>query len=164
MGAPVIGAPITDVEAGVTSVTERKMSTMTGVPEREELARLPCAFCRGEGKDPFDLLSEKAACGVCGGRGEVTVAEPIYACAFCCGTGVFPGSRLTCTTCMGKGLVTIEEPAEACRACLGTGVVAGHTLPCSICGGRGRVTAAGDSSLRRPKLRISQGEVRANER
>jgi DnaJ-class molecular chaperone len=105
------------------------------------LITVSCAFCRGRGKDPFDLLSSKAVCEVCGGRGQVTVAEPTFACAFCGGTGVYPGSRLTCTTCMGRGLVTIEEPAEACAACLGAGVVAGHSLPCSVCGGKGRGTA-----------------------
>jgi DnaJ-class molecular chaperone len=36
-----------------------------------------------------------ALCGVCGGSGAVILAHPIYACAFCGGTGVFPRSRLT---------------------------------------------------------------------
>jgi len=133
-------------------MSEGNTSTRTEV-RAQKLMTLPCAFCRGKGKDPFDLLSEKSICEVCGGRGEVTVAEPIFACAFCGGTGIFPGSRLTCTTCMGKGLVTIEEPAEACATCLGAGVVAGHTLPCSACGGRGRVTVASEPSLRPPANR-----------
>ncbi len=106
------------------------------------LAEVRCAFCRGGGKDPFDLLSKHALCEVCGGSGKVMVAEPIHRCAFCRGRGVFPGSRLTCTCYMGKGVVTVKEPAEPCRACLGAGVLTGHALPCSVCGGKGFVTAA----------------------
>jgi len=101
-----------------------------------------CAFCNGEGKDPFELLSKEAACEVCGGCGEVAVAEPVYPCAFCEGSGVFPGSRLTCTCCMGRGIVTVAEPVEVCPACGGAGALPAHTLPCSTCGGKGLVTVA----------------------
>jgi len=109
---------------------------------KKGLVTVRCAFCNGEGKDPFELLSKEAVCEVCGGRRQVAVAEPIHPCAFCEGSGVFPGSRLTCTSCMGRGVVTIAEPAEACPACAGTGVLPAHTLPCSTCGGKGLVTVA----------------------
>jgi len=107
------------------------------------LVPVRCAFCKGEGKDPFDLLSEYARCEVCGGSGQVTVAEPIHRCAFCRGSGIFPGSRLTCTCCMGKGMVTVKEPAEMCPVCAGAGVLSGRALPCSVCGGKGLVSVAG---------------------
>lgn len=41
-----------------------------------------CAFCKGAGKDPFDLLSELATCQVCAGKGKVEVVEPAIKCAF----------------------------------------------------------------------------------
>lgn len=106
------------------------------------LIAVPCAFCHGKGKDPFDLLSEYALCSVCGGSGKALVPEPIHRCAFCRGSGVFPGSRLTCTSCMGRGVVTVKEPAQACPACAGAGSLLAHALPCSICGGKGLVTVA----------------------
>ena len=150
MGAPTAGAPIIRWRVGVRGVTGTKLDAATNTRGQEWIT-IPCAFCRGRGKDPFDLLSEHALCEVCGGSGQVTVREPIHRCAFCGGTGVFPRSRLTCTSCMGRGVVTIEEPVEACQECLGAGVVAGHSLPCSTCGGKGRVTVARGSGVRRPR-------------
>lgn len=121
----------------IGSRTDTKVKTI-----KRGLVTVRCAFCNGEGKDPFDLLSEYARCEVCGGSGQVTVAEPIHRCAFCRGSGVFPGSRLTCTCCMGRGVVTVKEPAEACPTCAGAGVLPGQALPCSVCGGKGLVTVA----------------------
>jgi DnaJ-class molecular chaperone len=67
---------------------------------------ITCAFCKGTGKDPFNLLSSFATCQVCGGRGDVGITEPAIECAYCKGTGVYPyGSRITCTVCGGKGMV-----------------------------------------------------------
>ena len=40
------------------------------------ITQITCAFCKGTGKDPFDILSELAACQVCGGTGKVEVEEP----------------------------------------------------------------------------------------
>jgi DnaJ-class molecular chaperone len=115
----------------------------TNVRARDKgLIEVRCAFCKGVGKDPFDLLSKYALCEVCGGTGKVMVAEPVHRCALCHGRGVFPGSRLTCTSCMGKGAVAVKEPAGPCPICLGAGVLAGHALPCSACGGKGLVTVA----------------------
>jgi hypothetical protein len=45
--------------------------------------RIKCAFCKGTGKDPFDLLSELATCQVCEGTGKVGVVEPAIKCVFC---------------------------------------------------------------------------------
>ena len=75
---------------------------------REGIVGIECAFCKGEGKDPFDILSPLSSCPVCGGRKVVELEEPIRKCAFCNGTGVHPQTRLTCTACMGKGAQTIK--------------------------------------------------------
>lgn len=96
-----------------------------------------CAFCHGEGVDPFGLLSEISVCQVCGGRKEVTVRTPAIKCAFCGGSGVHRDQRLVCVVCGGKGLVEINEPMETCPNCEGRGIVAGDYLPCLKCGGRG---------------------------
>ena len=35
------------------------------------MSLIECAFCKGTGKDPFNLLSELATCQVCGGKGVI---------------------------------------------------------------------------------------------
>jgi DnaJ-class molecular chaperone len=100
-----------------------------------------CAFCKGTGKDPFDLLSELATCQVCGGRGKVEVAEPAIKCAFCKATGVYPrNARVTCTVCNGKGMVTVKGATEECFKCKGTGTAIESGLPCIKCGGKGVIS------------------------
>jgi len=102
---------------------------------------LKCAFCKGEGKDPFGLLSELATCQVCGGTGGVEVNEPAIECAYCKGSGVYPqGARITCTVCNGKGMVTVKEPTEECPKCKGTGTTRDSGLPCIRCRGKGVVS------------------------
>jgi len=123
---------------------------------KQSMAELCCAFCHGTGKDPFDLLSSHASCEVCGGSGKVTVTEPAHSCAFCRGSGVFPGSRLTCTVCMGKGMVTVAQAAEPCRTCGGAGVRAGRFLPCSACGGKGLLAGVSAPATRLSGARILQ--------
>jgi len=100
-----------------------------------------CAFCKGSGKDPFNLLSELATCQVCGGRGKVKVKDLAVKCAFCKGTGVYPhNARVTCTVCNGKGMVTVKGPSEECPKCKGTGEEIDSGLPCIKCGGKGAVS------------------------
>jgi DnaJ-class molecular chaperone len=106
-----------------------------------EAETVTCAFCRGSGRDPFDLLSDKSRCAVCGGRGRVVIGHPAKSCAFCGGSGVFPRRRLTCTVCAGAGVVTVPEPARVCGQCLGAGRMSGTFLPCSLCGGKGCVAS-----------------------
>jgi len=77
------------------------------------MEEIKCAFCKGTGKDPFDLLSELATCQVCGGRGEVEVNEPAIKCAFCKGTGIYPHTRVTCTVCNGKGMVKLKAKQKS---------------------------------------------------
>lgn len=85
------------------------------------LVEFECAFCRGEGRDPFGIMSELSACCVCSGKGTVRVAEPYAACRFCNVTGVEPFTRLTCLACRGKGAITVAQPMETCAVCNGTG-------------------------------------------
>ena len=102
---------------------------------------ITCAFCKGTGKDPFDLLSELAICQVCGGTGHVEVEEPAIKCAFCKGTGVYHDSRVTCTICNGKGMVTAPKGETIqCSECNGTGAAIDSGLPCLECKGKGVVS------------------------
>lgn len=101
---------------------------------------LKCAFCQGEGTDPFELLSKLSKCQVCLGKGEVIIAEPAIECAFCGGTGIHRNQRLTCVVCGGKGMVSIREPVETCPDCNGKSFVEGSYLPCSKCGGKGVIS------------------------
>lgn len=104
------------------------------------MRKLKCAFCKGTGKDPFDLLSELANCQVCSGIGEVTVEEPTVKCAYCQGSGVHPNSRLSCSACGGKGVITYRSGKDICKACRGTGRTIGKSdLPCLACKGTGLV-------------------------
>ncbi len=102
---------------------------------------ITCAFCRGQGKDPFNLLSELSTCQVCGGTGKVEVEEPAIKCAFCKATGVYPrNARVTCTVCNGKGMVTVKGATEECPKCKGTATTFDSGLPCIKCGGKGVVS------------------------
>jgi len=109
-----------------------------------------CAFCDGEGLDPFGILSPLSICQVCGGKGKIMVSEPVIACAFCGGSGIYPSRRLTCTACGGKGKVTMEEPRETCKACGGSGRSRiNSALPCGACGGKGMINQRRDNRRQR---------------
>jgi len=110
------------------------------IRKKEGKITLKCAFCRGKGIDPFELLSKLSICQVCMGRGEVDIPEMAIECVFCNGTGVHRNQRLTCTVCGGKGMVAIREPVEVCSRCNGKGVTPADNLPCLKCGGTGVVT------------------------
>ena len=101
----------------------------------------PCAFCHGEGLDPFGIMSELSSCAVCGGTGKVEVETPYTRCAFCQGTGVHPNSRLTCTACEGFGVTHTAERNETCPHCHGTGrePETEAELYCDSCHGTGLV-------------------------
>jgi len=110
------------------------------------MKEIKCAFCKGTGKDPFDLLSKLATCQVCGGRGKVEIKGPAIKCTYCKGTGVYPhNGRVTCTVCNGKGMVTVKGADEKgaikeCPECKGTGATVDSGLPCIKCGGKGVVS------------------------
>jgi len=105
------------------------------------VSEITCAFCKGKGKDPFDLLSELAICQVCGGRGKVEVKEPAIKCVYCKGSGVYHNTRITCTVCNGKGVVTAPKGAtDQCVECGGTGRAIDSAMPCLKCKGKGVVS------------------------
>ena len=99
------------------------------------MSEITCAFCKGKGKDPFNLLSKLAACQVCGGTGKIEVDEPMVKCAFCKGTGIHPHSRMTCTVCYGRGAVTCGEAKEQCPDRDGADHKANENIPSGVCGG-----------------------------
>ena len=97
---------------------------------------IPCAFCSGTGKDPFDLLSHISHCLVCNGAGQVEVTEPVKPCVFCSGSGKNPlGARVACIVCGGKGANHISVTTK-CSQCKGTGK-SSDGLPCTRCKGVG---------------------------
>lgn len=68
--------------------------------------KIPCAFCKGIGKDPFGVPSRLSTCQACSGRGEFTIANISHEkCGACKGTGIFAHHRLPCSVCKGRGLV-----------------------------------------------------------
>lgn len=85
------------------------------------LEQVVCAFCRGDGVDPFGVMSAISTCSICGGSGRVLAPESRVECAFCGATGVQPGTRLSCGGCHGKGWHELHEPAHECLRCEGSG-------------------------------------------
>jgi len=115
------------------------------------MKEVKCAFCKGKGLDPFELLSSLSKCAVCGGKGKVKVEMPYIDCAFCDGTGVYPHTRLNCTVCMGKGVVTFREPRRTCPECKGTGQAHLRNFPCLRCEGKG-VIKKSPGAIREEKI------------
>jgi len=108
-------------------------------PRRDPVVfeELVCAFCRGRGRDPFDIMSSLSTCCVCGGSGKVLVQAPAVACAHCQGTGAV--KTLTCTTCGGRGSVSRPlQPTVSCPVCKGSGDDASApAMACLKCRGKG---------------------------
>ena len=126
------------------------------------MTQVTCGFCKGTGKDPFNLLSELATCQVCEGTGKVQIQEPVIKCAYCKGTGVYHSTRITCTVCNGKGMVSAPKGRVIqCAECKGTGVAIDSGLPCLCCEGKGVISKQGKMVLILPK-RLHQ--IRAYER
>jgi len=113
---------------------------LTGKTSR--LEEVACAFCRGMGRDPFDIMSSLSTCCVCGGRGTVMVPAPHARCAHCRGTGAI--KTLTCTVCGGKGAVPVlDGPRMDCAECGGSGDDgSAHAMACLRCRGRGSLPHA----------------------
>lgn len=75
---------------------------------RKNTALVPCAFCKGTGKDPYGL-SHLSNCVACGGTGNQLAAEPYETCPACEGTGLYLRSHLYCWTCRGKGVIHVPD-------------------------------------------------------
>lgn len=96
-----------------------------------------CPYCKGTGKDFFELLAPISFCLVCNGSGTVELEIPYKECVFCSGTGKNPlGARVTCIVCGGKGSNTVKIEPKACEKCKATGRAV-DGLPCTICRGTG---------------------------
>ncbi len=109
------------------------------MPNEVHLQAVACAFCRGAGTDPFDIMSALSTCCICGGRGTVLIGAPYERCAHCAATGAV--KTLTCTVCRGKGVVCVTAGARAtCPDCRGSGDDgSAPALACLRCRGCGRV-------------------------
>ena len=127
------------------------------VDDAPEQRVVKCAFCKGQGSDPFELLSPLATCQVCNGSGQHTLDLPGVVCAYCGGSGVHPHSRLTCTSCTGIGWAPVAENSVVCPACSGTGRARDYEWPdsplsCNYCRGVGVVSDALARRFERKKL------------
>ncbi len=79
---------------------------------------IPCAFCKGKGTDPFNVLSSLSVCGACDGRGTRSVSVPHVRCAYCEGTGSYKTYR--CAVCGGAGVTApLADPTRICPECRG---------------------------------------------
>lgn len=98
-----------------------------------------CVFCKGKGKDPFEIMSVLSNCPVCIGRGKVEIPENHMTCAHCQGTGAI--NTFTCNACQGKGrLLAITGGSIVCPDCQGSGDDRSATgMDCLKCRGRGRI-------------------------
>ena len=86
--------------------------TRTPVAETElNLVEIPCAFCKGTGRDPFHVMSHLSNCPVCGGKRTVRIREPYETCKACEGTGRYFNSKMYCWICKGKGVVPCQAQA-----------------------------------------------------
>jgi len=134
-------------KSGKIATGPLNLAATVGKAKREQpRVQVVCAFCRGKGRDPFDIMSPLATCQVCGGTGSRQLHPPTAPCAFCKGTGIHPGLRMTCTTCGGVGTVEIPTNVLTCPGCGGTGRAADSKWPdsplsCSRCKGKGIVVA-----------------------
>ncbi len=97
-----------------------------------------CAFCHGQGVDPFNCMSDGSVCGSCSGKGTVLVPTPHVRCAYCSGTGAHKTYR--CLVCGGSGVVAAPTgPTRTCPDCDGKAFEASSGLACLTCKGRGVV-------------------------
>ena len=93
--------------------TKARRRTVPGVEEAvaENLVSVPCAFCKGTGRDPYGL-SHLSNCVVCGGKKTIQVKEPYETCPSCEGTGLYFRSHMYCWTCRGKGVIPKQEASQ----------------------------------------------------
>jgi len=86
--------------------TTPKHPAKAGATGQVKYKMIPCAFCKGKGKDPFRIPSKLSNCQICLGKGKVAIADiPHEKCTACKGTGIFAHHRLPCSVCKGKGVV-----------------------------------------------------------
>ncbi|HJX03350.1 MAG TPA: hypothetical protein VJ488_02195 [Dehalococcoidia bacterium] len=69
-----------------------------------------CPFCHGQGTipDPSGILSSRAACPICIGRGHNLVPRDAQVCSFCHAGGKvdsYEGGSNICPDCQGIGFI-----------------------------------------------------------
>jgi DnaJ-class molecular chaperone len=105
---------------------------------RSNCAEIACAFCHGEGTDPFGVTSDGSVCCACAGRSVVEIPVPHVRCVYCDGSGSYTTYR--CLVCDGTGVVAAPAvPTTTCPLCDGLGCEQSNGLVCLICRGRGIV-------------------------
>ena len=103
-----------------------------------------CAFCKGTGKDPFDLMSPLVYLpGLQWGR-AAGVDGPTAALRLLQGQWRPPPFPHGLHDLPGAGQVTVPEKAVTCPGCGGSGSESDHdffdsVLSCTVCGGKGVV-------------------------
>ena len=109
------------------------------IEEKDDFGRVRCAFCRGQGKDPFGIIFKGSVCAVCCGSGEHHILKPHFRCAYCKGSGVEFGTRNSCLSCHGRGRVSLHSkgPFIRCPSCNGAGMEQETKLVCHGCHGVG---------------------------
>ena len=80
------------------------MAKVKAKKAKAKVVKIQCAFCKGIGKDPFEVPSKLSNCQCCLGRGWNYIEAPHMECPACKGTGVFR-DHLNCAVCGGKGRV-----------------------------------------------------------
>lgn len=111
---PTVPAYKKSLEAGIRAGTRKPVRTLS-VKAKDTLekieaeyakdsARVSCAFCKGNGIDPYGL-SPLSKCVACSGKGYAFVKKPYEKCKACDGTGRYIGTHIYCWTCRDKGVV-----------------------------------------------------------
>ena len=121
---------------------------------------ITCAFCKGTGSDPYEVLSKLSNCQVCNGCGTVQVETPTVPCAYCRSTGKQRHTRLTCSACGGKGVIHLAGPTVKCPQCNGSGKMHGADLPCSLCKGAGLIARKSNAPKQKNRT-ASKGRARS---
>lgn len=104
-----------------------------------------CAFCRGQGTDPYGIMSWQSICTVCHGKGTVRVMSPHASCRYCGGSGRH--KTFSCPVCRGAGVVLmIQGTTQPCPACQGRSYEISSGQPCLKCRGYGVIPKAIDEN------------------
>jgi len=126
----------------MATATTKNRSTKKREPIASEkptvgVTTINCVFCRGTGRDPYEVLSRLGNCPVCKGHKTAEIQTPFVACLYCKGTGRQRHTRLVCSACKGMGAITLAGPTIKCSQCNGTAREPEADLPCSLCKGAG---------------------------
>lgn len=113
--------------------------TTDAKPVTRKVTKIPCAFCKGKGVDPYRQLSHLSTCGVCHGKKWLEVPTVHVPCIFCKGSG--SDKTFSCPVCRGMGVrVPLKEPNRICQECEGRSYLHSNGMVCLVCKGYGRIT------------------------